>query len=98
MKPKRILRPVSSGETSQGQGSKGAADSSRSEKLSDLKVSIAGDTKERVCLSVKSYYLNYLCTSLFDGIILQQAWKKKIEEAGAEFHPTVKKGTYYSRV
>ncbi|XP_010414140.1 PREDICTED: poly [ADP-ribose] polymerase 1 [Camelina sativa] len=69
VKPKRILRPVSSGETSQGQGSKDAADSSRSEKLSDLKVSIDGDTKER------------------------QAWKKKIEEAGAEFHANVKKGT-----
>ncbi|XP_010510210.1 PREDICTED: poly [ADP-ribose] polymerase 1-like [Camelina sativa] len=69
VKPKRILRPVSSGETSQGQGSKDAADSSRSEKLSDLKVSVDGDTKER------------------------QAWKNKIEEAGAEFHANVKKGT-----
>ncbi|XP_010469693.1 PREDICTED: poly [ADP-ribose] polymerase 1-like [Camelina sativa] len=69
VKPKRILRPVSSGETAQGQGSKDAADSSRSEKLSDLKVSVDGDTKER------------------------QAWKKKIEEAGVEFHANVKKGT-----
>ncbi|KAG7568774.1 BRCT domain [Arabidopsis thaliana x Arabidopsis arenosa] len=69
VKPKRILHPVSSGETSQGQGSKDATDSSRSEKLTDLKVSIAGHTKDR------------------------QPWKKRIEEAGAEFHANVKKGT-----
>lgn len=98
MKPKRILHPVSSGETSQGQGSKDATDSSRSEKLADLKVSITGVTKERVCPSVKGYIVNYLCTLLLDGIILQQAWKKRIEEAGGAFHANVKKGTYYSRV
>uniref|UniRef100_A0A1J3D9A5 Poly [ADP-ribose] polymerase n=1 Tax=Noccaea caerulescens TaxID=107243 RepID=A0A1J3D9A5_NOCCA len=69
VKPKRILNPISPGGTSQGQGSKDAPDSSRSEKLDDLRVSIAGSTKER------------------------QAWKKKIEEAGAEFHANVKKGT-----
>ncbi|KAJ0230147.1 hypothetical protein HA466_0309740 [Hirschfeldia incana] len=69
MKPKRILNPISPAGTSQGQGSKAAADSSRSEKLDDLSVSIAGSSKER------------------------QAWKKKIEEAGAEFHAKVKKGT-----
>ncbi|KAL1190688.1 Poly [ADP-ribose] polymerase 1 [Cardamine amara subsp. amara] len=69
VKPKRILRPESAGETSQGQGSKDAAYFSRSEKLADLKVSIAGDSKER------------------------QAWKKKIQEAGAEYHANVKKGT-----
>ncbi|ESQ51717.1 hypothetical protein EUTSA_v10016190mg [Eutrema salsugineum] len=67
VKPKRILNPISSGGTSQG--SKSAAGSSRSEKLDDLKVSIAGSSKER------------------------QAWKKKIEEAGAEYHASVKKGT-----
>lgn len=94
-KPKRILNPISPGGTSQGQGSKDAADSSRSEKLDDLRVSIAGSTKERVCPLLQVFYFpNCLCTSLLDGIILQQAWKKKIEEAGAEFHANVKKGTY----
>jgi poly [ADP-ribose] polymerase len=98
VKPKRILRPVLSGETSQGQGSKDATDSSRSERLADLKVSIAGNTKERVCSSVKNYIVDYLCTSLLDGIILQQPWKKRIEEAGAEFHANVKKGMDNSSV
>ncbi|VVB07527.1 unnamed protein product [Arabis nemorensis] len=69
VKPKRILNPVSPGGMSQGQGSKDGAGSLRSEKLEDLRVSIAGSSKER------------------------QAWKKKIEEAGAEFHANVKKGT-----
>ncbi|KFK31229.1 hypothetical protein AALP_AA6G085200 [Arabis alpina] len=69
VKPKRILNPVSPGGMSQGQGSKDGTGSLRSEKLEDLRVSIAGPSKER------------------------QAWKKKIEEAGAEFHTTVKKGT-----
>lgn len=41
---------------------------------------------------------DYICTSLLDRIIFQQAWKKKIEEAGAEFHAKVKKGTHYSIV
>lgn len=50
VKPKRILNPVSPGGMSQGQGSKDGADSLRSEKLEDLRVSIAGSSKERVCL------------------------------------------------
>ena len=49
VKPKRILNPISPAGTSQGQGSKAAADSLRSEKMDDLRVSIAGSSKERVC-------------------------------------------------
>ncbi|CAH2059929.1 unnamed protein product [Thlaspi arvense] len=69
VKPKRILNPITSGGTSQGKVTKDAAASSRSEKLDDLRVSVAGSSKER------------------------QAWKTKIEEAGAEYHATVKKGS-----
>lgn len=98
VKPKRILNPISPAGTSQGQGSKAAADSSRSEKLEDLRVSIAGSSKERVWPSLLQilYFQIKFCTPLPDRFILQQAWKKKIEEAGAEFHAKVKKGTHYT--
>ncbi|CAH8362692.1 unnamed protein product [Eruca vesicaria subsp. sativa] len=47
VKPKRILNPISPAGTSQGQSSKSVADSSRSEKLDDLRVSVSGSSKER---------------------------------------------------
>lgn len=59
-KPKRILNPISPAETSQGQGSKAAADSSRSEKLDDLRVSISGSSKERVCPSLHILVPDYI--------------------------------------